>query len=141
MYSTPSEPGHARQLRFLVVDDNEDIRDVFCRFIERAGHLASTAIDGQDAVEVLQRECFDVMLLDFTMPRMDGAAVVRWLRAHPDTAPSMRVVVVTAWTGDHRAVLTDLGVETVLEKPLSMQRLNALIAQTQNDLTFSTNAV
>ena len=34
----------ARQLRFLVVDDNEDIRDVFCRLVERAGHEAATAV-------------------------------------------------------------------------------------------------
>ncbi len=134
MHSTPPEPGHAPQLRFLVVDDYEDIREVFCRFIERAGHLASTAIDGQDAVEVLQRERFDVMLLDLTMPRMDGAAVVRWLQAHPDVAPTMRVVVVTAWAVNNKELLSELGVETVLEKPLSMQRLNDLIARTQNDL-------
>ena len=69
-----------RQLRFLVVDDNEDIRDVFCRLVERAGHVASTAYDGQDAVETLERERFDVMLLDLTMPRMTGVEVVRWLR-------------------------------------------------------------
>ena len=56
--------GNERQLRFLVVDDNEDIRDVFCRLVERAGHVAATAYDGQDAVETLERDKFDVMLLD-----------------------------------------------------------------------------
>ena len=56
----------AQQLHFLVVDDNEDIRDVFCRLVERAGHLASTARDGLEAVEILQRESFDVMLLDLS---------------------------------------------------------------------------
>jgi CheY-like chemotaxis protein len=141
MDSGSCEGGRARQLRFLVVDDYEDIREVFCRFIERAGHLASTASDGQEAVEVLQQESFDVMLLDFTMPRMDGAAVVRWLRAHPDVAPAMRVVVVTAWAVNHRETLAELGVETVLEKPLSMQRLNELIARTEHDLASSTPVV
>ena len=70
-----------RHLRFLVVDDNEDIRDVFCRLIERAGHDAETAVDGQEAIDTLEREKFDVMLLDLTMPRMTGVDVVRWLRA------------------------------------------------------------
>ena len=59
-----------RQLRFLVVDDNEDIRDVFCRLIERAGHEAETAVDGQEAVETLQAEKFDVML---TVPAVIGS--------------------------------------------------------------------
>ena len=120
----------ARTLRFLVVDDNEDIRDVFCRLVERAGHVASTAADGQEAVEVLERESFDVMLLDLTMPRMNGVDVVRWIRAHPDVAPTMRIVVISAWAGEHRAVLQELGVVTVMQKPLRIQQLTDLIEET-----------
>jgi len=126
--------GEARTLRFLVVDDNEDIRDVFCRLIERAGHVASTASDGQDAVEVLERETFDVMLLDLTMPRMNGVDVVRWIRAHPDVAPKMRIVVISAWAGEHRAVLQELGVVTVMPKPLRIQQLTGLIEETLLEL-------
>jgi len=114
----------SRQLRFLVVDDNEDIRDVFCRLVERAGHVASTAVDGQDAVEILQRESFDVMLLDLTMPRMNGVDVVR----------ATRVVVISAWAGEHRAVLQELGVETVMQKPLRIQQLTDLIEETLRDV-------
>jgi CheY-like chemotaxis protein len=123
----------ARQLRFLVVDDNEDIRDVFCRLVERAGHLASTAHDGLEAVEALQRETFDVMLLDLTMPRMNGVEVVRWLRDHPKVGATMRVVVISAWAGEHRSELQELGVETVMQKPLRIQQLTDLIAETLPD--------
>jgi CheY-like chemotaxis protein len=123
----------ARTLRFLVVDDNEDIRDVFCRLVERAGHRAATATDGQDAVDVLERESFDVMLLDLTMPRMNGVDVVRWIRAHPDVAPKMRIVVISAWAGEHRAVLQELGVVTVMQKPLRIQQLTDLIEETLLD--------
>ena len=123
-----------RQLRFLVVDDNEDIRDVFCRLVERAGHDASTAYDGQDAVEILQRERFDVMLLDLTMPRMTGVEVVRWLRDRPDVAPELRIVVISAWAGENRAVLQELGITTVMQKPLRIQQLTDLIAETLRDL-------
>ena len=124
----------ALQLRFLVVDDNEDIRDVFCRLVERAGHLASTAGDGQEAVAILENESFDVMLLDLTMPRMNGVDVVRWLRARPDVAPAMKIVVISAWAGEHRAVLQELGIETVMQKPLRIQQLTDLITQTLLDL-------
>lgn len=122
--------GKGQQLSFLVVDDNEDIRDVFCRLVERAGHLVSTAVDGQDAVEILQDASFDVMLLDLTMPRMNGVDVVRWLRTHPAVAPHMRVVVISAWAGEHRAVLQELGITTVMQKPLRIQQLSDLIAET-----------
>lgn len=123
-----------RQLRFLVVDDNEDIRDVFCRLVERAGHEAATANDGQDAVETLEREKFDVMLLDLTMPRMTGVEVVRWLRDRPDVAPDLRIVVISAWAGENRAVLQELGITTVMQKPLRIQQLTDLIAETLRDL-------
>jgi CheY-like chemotaxis protein len=123
-----------RQLRFLVVDDNEDIRDVFCRLVERAGHEAATAYDGQDAVETLEREKFDVMLLDLTMPRMTGVEVVRWLRDRPDVAPDLRIVVISAWAGENRAVLQELGITTVMQKPLRIQQLTDLIAETLRDL-------
>jgi CheY-like chemotaxis protein len=123
-----------RQLRFLVVDDNEDIRDVFCRLVERAGHVASTAYDGQDAVDTLERERFDVMLLDLTMPRMTGVEVVRWLRDRPEVAPALRIVVISAWAGENRAVLQELGITTVMQKPLRIQQLTDLIAETLRDL-------
>ena len=123
-----------RQLRFLVVDDNEDIRDVFCRLVERAGHVASTAYDGQDAVETLERDRFDVMLLDLTMPRMTGVEVVRWLRDRPDVEPALRIVVISAWAGENRAVLQELGITTVMQKPLRIQQLTDLIAETLRDL-------
>lgn len=125
-----------RELRFLVVDDNEDIRDVFCRLVERAGHVASTASDGQEAVETLEGETFDVMLLDLTMPRMNGVDVVRWLRAHPDVAPDLKIVVISAWAGEHRAVLQELGIDSVMQKPLRIQQLTDLISETLRDTEF-----
>lgn len=123
-----------RRLRFLVVDDSEDIRDVFCCLIERTGHHTSTARDGQEAVEILQRESFDVMLLDLNMPRLDGLGVARWLKANPDVGPAMRVVVVSAWTHQDLTSLVELGIETVIQKPLPLQRLDELIAETLRDI-------
>jgi CheY-like chemotaxis protein len=117
-----------RQLRFLVVDDTEDIRDVMVRMVERAGHLAVQAADGVEATLALSEDRFDVMLLDLSMPRMSGEDVVRWLHAHPDRADGMRTVIVTAWAGDRRGTLQELGITTVLAKPFRRQHLIDLIA-------------
>ena len=117
-------------LRFLVVDDNEDIRDVLVRMVERLGHSASTAADGVEAVEILAEERFDFMLLDLTMPRMSGDEVVRWLKAHPDRGEGLRVVVVSAWVGEQRGHLQELGVHAVLPKPFRAQQLRDLISGT-----------
>lgn len=115
---------------FLVVDDNEDIRDLFVRMVERLGHTARAAVDGVEAVEALAEEHFDFMLLDLTMPRMNGDEVVRWLKEHPDRGDGLCVVVVSAWAGDQRGHLQELGVHAVLPKPLRAQQLRDLISGT-----------
>jgi CheY-like chemotaxis protein len=120
-------------LRFLVVDDNEDIRDLLVRMVERLGHVAHPASDGVEAVEALVAESYDFMLLDLTMPRMSGEDVVRWLHEHPEHGEGLRVVIVSAWAGDHRANLQELGVHAVLPKPLRAHQLRDLISGTPSD--------
>jgi CheY-like chemotaxis protein len=119
----------ARQLRFLVVDDTEDMRDVLVRMVERAGHVAVEAHDGVEATLALSTDRYDVMLLDLSMPRMSGEDVVRWLQAHPDRADGMRTVVVSAWAGERRGTLQELGITTVLAKPFRLKNLTDLIAE------------
>lgn len=125
-----------RQLRFLVVDDTDDVRDLIVRMVERTGHVAEGAADGVEATIALAAHRYDVMLLDLSMPRMSGEDVVRWLGAHPDRAEGMRTVVVTAWGGDRRGALQELGIATVLPKPFRRQHLIDLIA----DITAETDA-
>jgi len=125
-----------RQLRFLVVDDTDDVRDLIVRMVERTGHVAEGAADGVEATIALAAHRYDVMLLDLSMPRMSGEDVVRWLGAHPDRADGMRTVVVTAWAGDRRGALHELGITTVLPKPFRRQHLTDLIA----DITADTDA-
>ena len=110
-----------------MVDDTEDIRDLMSRMVVRLGHLADQAADGVEAVEALRLHSYDIMLLDLTMPRMSGEEVVRWLRENPDRGEGLDVVVISAWAGEQRAVLQELGVTTVLPKPLRGQQLRDLI--------------
>ena len=125
-----------RQLRFLIVDDTEDVRDVMVRMVERAGHVAEEASDGVEAIVALSTGRYDVMLLDLSMPRMSGEDVVRWLNVNRDKADGLRVVVVTAWAGERRGTLQELGMTTVLAKPFRLQQLADLIADaTSEDLT------
>ena len=118
---------NAPQLRFLIVDDTEDIRDLMARMVVRLGHLADEAADGVEAVEAIQKAPYDIMLLDLSMPRMGGEEVIRWLNENPDHGVGLRVVVITAWAGERRAVLQELGVSTVLHKPLRTQQLRELV--------------
>jgi CheY-like chemotaxis protein len=117
-----------RKLRFLIVDDTQEMRDLIVRMVERAGHVAEEASDGVEATGALSAHRYDVMLLDLSMPRMSGEDVVRWLDAHPDRAEGLRIVVVTAWAGERRGTLHELGITTVLPKPFRRQHLTDLIA-------------
>ena len=119
-----------KQLRFLIVDDTEDMRDLMMRMVVRQGHLVDLAADGVEAVAALQENSYDFMLLDLSMPRMSGEDVVRWLKDNPDRGVGLVVVVITAWAGERRAVLQELGVTRVLQKPIRAQQLRELIAET-----------
>jgi len=117
------------QLRFLIVEDTDEIRDLIARMVVRQGHVADQAADGLEAVAALKEKSYDFILLDLSMPGMSGENVVRWLNEHPEHADGLRVVVITAWAGERRAVLQELGVTTVLQKPLRTQQLRDLIAE------------
>lgn len=113
-------------LRFLVVDDDQDIRELFIHMLERLGHCAHPASDGVEAVESLTLERWDYMLLDLSMPRMSGRDVLRWLGQHPEGG-APRVVVVSAWGDTDHAELIGLGAHAVLPKPLRLQQLRDVI--------------
>ncbi len=117
-------------LRFLVVDDDADVRDALVEMVERLGHQADTAADGVEAMEALAVERYDVMLLDLKMPRMPGEDVMRWLKAHPQWGQGLRVVVVTGLAKEHRRRLEELGAHAVVPKPLQPQHLRDLVAGT-----------
>lgn len=80
----------------LVVDDDEDIRDCFRDFLEDEGYEVATAINGADALEVLQgREQPCLMLVDLLMPVMDGVELIHRVREMPRLA-EVPVVAVSA---------------------------------------------
>ncbi len=99
-----------------MVDDEEDLR-AFCEAaLATVGHEVATAGDGVEALEALARRRFDLVLTDLRMPRLDGEALLRRVRAtHPDAA----VIVLTAYGSVTKAVESmRLGVSDFLEKPV-----------------------
>ena len=62
----------SQQYSLLVVDDNEMNRDMLSRRLERQGYRVTVAVDGQQALEILNREMFNLVLLDIMLPIMNG---------------------------------------------------------------------
>ena len=65
----------------LVVEDNADMRELFCTVLTDGGYRAIPAADGQEALEVMERQYIDLIAADVMMPRMDGYELTRELRS------------------------------------------------------------
>lgn len=118
-------------MKVLIVEDDAEAAAYLSRGLAEAGHTADVAADGLEAVEALSTRQYDLMLLDLSMPRMSGEEVVRWVREHPEKGQGLAIVVVSAWAGDHRPTLNELGVAAVLPKPFRRQHLVDVISQTR----------
>jgi len=111
------------QRRALVVDDDASIRILVSRILRRHGYAVDAVKDGAEAIEELLQHDYAVITLDLMMPRIDGAAVVRYIAEHrPETLP--KVIVMTAF-GDRAIRTVCPPVVRFIEKPFDISRLLA----------------
>ncbi len=130
-----AEPGDVRAtlkqagLRILLVDDHPINRKVAALFLAPVGVKVVEAANGLEAIAALEREPFDLMLLDMHMPEMDGPATIAHVRARPEPWSNLPVVALTAdaMSGDRERYLA-LGMDGYLSKPLSERDLLTVIA-------------
>jgi chemosensory pili system protein ChpA (sensor histidine kinase/response regulator) len=110
-------PETRRNPLVMVVDDSITMRKVTTRVLERAEIDVLTAKDGLDAVEKLQDNIPDLMLLDIEMPRMDGYELATYMR-NDSRLRRVPIIMVTSRTGEkHRQRALEIGVERYLGKP------------------------
>ncbi len=101
----------------LVVDDEPDIRNLARLLLSAAGHEVRLASDGAEALVSIDKERPDVILLDVSMPVMDGFQVLGKLRADPETAGIPVVLVTTLPQAKGEYAGRELGVTHYLTKP------------------------
>ena len=107
----------SRPPQVLVVDDSVTVRKVTGRLLERHGMEVLTAKDGVEALEVMQSQQPDIVLLDIEMPRMDGFEVASHMR-HDSRLKDIPIIMITSRTGDkHREHALSLGVNEYMGKP------------------------
>lgn len=110
--------------RLLLVDDDEDVLELLTRFFSSHGYDVATAIDGAAMFTQLERDAFDLVILDVMLPREDGFSLCRRLRA----ASRVPVIMLTAM-GDHtdRVVGLEIGADDYLGKPFNARELLARV--------------
>jgi len=104
--------------RLLVVDDNENNRDMLSRRLARRGHTVEVAEDGEIALNILERESFDLILLDIMMPGIDGIEVLKRVR-QKHSASDLPVIMATAKDESEAVVQAlEIGANDYVTKPL-----------------------
>jgi two-component system phosphate regulon response regulator PhoB len=108
--------------RVLVIDDDEDIRFLVARRLERAGHDVSEASDGTIGLALIDAGAPDLVVLDWIMPGLTGIDVLERIRAVDATRP--RVLMLTARTQESDVALArEAGADAFLTKPFTAPEL------------------
>jgi two-component system sensor histidine kinase/response regulator len=116
-------------LRILVAEDNAVNQRLVVRLLEKRGHRVVLAVDGRQAIEALNQESFDLVLMDVQMPEMDGLEATTIIREkEKKTGQHQPIVALTAhaMTGDRDRCLT-VGMDGYLTKPIRPQELDELL--------------
>ncbi len=112
--------------RVLVADDDPQMRRLVRSVLEREGIQVTEAADGLDALDLLAKQPCDLIVLDLTMPRLDGLGVLEELGAQVATA-QIPVIVLTALGDEGEARALDLGAHDYLTKPVRPTALTARV--------------
>ncbi len=112
-------------LRVLLVEDDDDNRELMAEVLEAAGYVVLTAASGQDGLKKLSEHSIDVVVTDVGMPGMGGLEVAKAAKA---IAPSVPVVIVTGWA-EREDIARARGreVDSVLIKPVDPDALTAAV--------------
>jgi phosphoserine phosphatase RsbU/P len=111
----------------LIVDDNEHNRDLLSRRLRRQGHLVTMAENGRQALELLQAQRFDLVLLDIMMPEMNGYEVLEFLKRDAGLRHIPVIMISAVDDLDSIVRCIELGAEDYLFKPFNPVLLKARI--------------
>ncbi len=117
----------AMSKRILTIDDSKTIRDMLMLTLAEAGFEVLQGVDGQDGLDVLDKEQVDVVITDINMPRMDGYEVIRHLRNNAAHKSTPILVLTTESETDKKNLARVAGATGWMVKPFDPERLIATI--------------
>jgi Response regulator containing CheY-like receiver, AAA-type ATPase, and DNA-binding domains len=111
--------------KILIVDDTKNIRKLLSTCLEVEGYEVITAEDGQQALNLIESEFFDIVFLDIKMPEMSGTEVLKRIRAMKKNMP---IIIMTAYATVKNAVeCTKLGAIEYLQKPFTADKVRSVL--------------
>lgn len=115
--------------RILVIEDNELNRDMLVRRLQRRGFETSVAEDGQQGIDTARTQRPDLILMDMSLPEVDGWTATRTLKADPDTQRIPIIALTAHAMASDRDSALEAGCDDFDTKPVDFPRLLAKIDQ------------
>jgi DNA-binding NtrC family response regulator len=111
----------AEKNKILVVDDDDLLRPSLARRLNDTGYDISEAVNGEEAIKILESRYFDLILLDLTMPKVSGYDVLRFVK---EKHPTTKVIMLTGFSELKNAIESKkLGAEDFVSKPFDFNDL------------------
>ncbi len=118
----PKKEGPAK---VLVVEDNDLNREMFARYLTEMGHNAVLAANGKEMLPILERERFDLVITDLSMPGISGWQVAEQVKKR---SPSIPVILVSGWAiQQDDARLRESGIDFILQKPCTLSDFEEMV--------------
>ena len=119
----------AEPLTVLLVEDTEDNRFMMRRLLEMSGYHVIEAMNGEEAVKLARSESPRLILMDLSLPVIDGLAATRLIRKLPDCESTPIIAVSAHDTSDFQSEAIEAGCNSYVTKPIDFNDLEELIAQ------------
>ena len=116
-------------VKVLIVDDEKDFLEIIAERIAARGIDVSTASSAENALNMIEEESYEVVVMDFMMPALDGFKALKLMKAK---RPEMQIILLTGNVPDEKRIEAKaLGALDVIEKPPDLQDLIEKIKKTQ----------
>ena len=120
--------GNAQRYTIMVAEDFDDTRTLLRRALELRGYRVVEAHDGLEAVELVEQQCPDLILMDLNMPHLDGLAATERIRQCREICQNVTIVAITAHdTYGMREAALEAGCNEYLTKPIDLERLESIV--------------
>jgi CheY-like chemotaxis protein len=112
----------------LVVEDYVDTRDLMKFLLENCGYIVREAADGQEAVDSVEKQIPDLILMDLSLPTMDGLTATRMIRK-VEGGGKLPIIAVTAYGNSFYRKAIEAGCDDLINKPLDFDKLQPVLEQ------------
>ena len=120
---------HDKSLTVLLVEDTEDNRFMMRRLLEMTGYRVVEAMNGEEAVKLAKAECPQLILMDLSLPVIDGLAATRLIRKLPHCQRTPIIAVSAHDTSDFQSEALQAGCDSYITKPIDFNELEHMIMQ------------